>query len=266
MIVDLISSNLNVRLISKNVISVFSTNSDFTDNFILKLKHSKYNVNGLVRSSDDIICYIKKTYNIYENILLHVQKSSHINSNKFIEYMNYIGIHHLLWLNFHSLEKDDLSAVEILMQLSSDKPIIVIDYIDDNKYKEKLYSLLFYVALLNKVILLPFRNIFDAVNFSTCQCYVKDDNSVKLMSRFPNVFLNEEFHTDSHYYKSTRPSVYVKPSSLYYPNSYKYSLYELFLILMFSVKLMIIKFNNWRLSYNVNRLHSWLWTSHFTRK
>lgn len=252
MIADLINEHNDVRLITKNVMSVYSTNKEYTDNFIRKLKHSSYKVNNKTISSDEIICYVKKTYNIYENIYRFVERHQDINTDKFIEYLNYFNKYHLLWMHFYQLSKNDLSLIEILLQLSSNKQIIIIDYIDSYEYKDHLYSLLFNVGLDDKLVIVPFTNIIDAVNNSTCQCYVKSDNAVKVMSRFPNEFINYEFDTHIEYYTGKFPQLYCKSNSTTFPCSYKYSIYELLLIFLFSIKFALIKFNNWRLSYNVD--------------
>ena len=39
MIADLIDDKLDIRLISQNVMAVYSTNNEYKDSFIRKLKH-----------------------------------------------------------------------------------------------------------------------------------------------------------------------------------------------------------------------------------
>ena len=42
MIADLVDDKLKLRFITRNVMSVYSTNNEYTDDFIRKLKHSDY--------------------------------------------------------------------------------------------------------------------------------------------------------------------------------------------------------------------------------
>ena len=229
MIADLVDDKLKLRFITRNVMSVYSTNSEYTDSFIRRLKHSKYVINKQTEQSDSFISYVKKDYNIYKNILLYVKKDSHINDDKFVEYLNYFDLNHLLWLHFYQLSNDDNRLVEILMQLASNMPVIIIDYVDDLKYKDKLYSLLFHVGLENRLVVVPFKNIAEAVNNSTCQCYVKHPLAIKIQSGFSNDFINTEFNTSLEYYNGLRPKRYMNTDTAIIP-SYKYSWYELFLI------------------------------------
>ena len=251
MIADLIDDKLNIRLITRNVMSVYSTNSDYTDSFIRKLKHSSYKINDKCVSSDNFISYVKKDYNIYKNIYRFVSKNKHINTDKFIEYLNYLGLNHLLWLHFYQLNKEDLNVVEILMQFASDKPVIIINYIDESKYVEKLYSLLFYIGLEDRLVIVPYRDITKAVNNATCQCYVKQCGIAKIQSKFPNNFLNETFNTSDKYYTGLRPSVYRSESNVVKPISYTYSVYELILIMLFSIKMLYIHLYNWRTQWRL---------------
>lgn len=255
MIADL-SESSDIRLITKNVMAVFSTESELTDYFIRRLKFSNYLVNNKQRDAKEIISYVIKDYNTYENIYRFVERNNKFNANKFVEYLNYFCLGKLLWLHFYQLSKEDLSLVEILLQLSTNKSIVIIDYIDDSKYKIKLYSLLLHVALSDRLIIIPFKNLEDAVNYTTCQCYVKQKDVVKIMTKFPNEFLNSEFHTLALYYKPIHPHVYESNSYIVTPSSYHYSIYEIILILLFSIKMLLISFYNWRMKYHVNRLHS----------
>lgn len=225
--------------------SVYSTNSEYTDAFIRKLKHSKYIINKQIQQSDSFISYIKKDYNIYKNILRYVKKCKYINTDKFIEYLNYFGLNHLLWMHFYQLSRDDKSLVDILMLLASDMPVIIIDYIDELKYRQKLYSLLFHVGLDDRLIIVPFRNIADAVNNSTCQCYVKNQCAVKIQSNFSNNFINTEFNTSLEYYNGLRPKIYKQCNSAIVP-TYRYSWCELLLIFLFNIKMIYISLYNWR--------------------
>jgi len=246
MIADLIDDKLNIRLITRNIMSVYSTNNEYTDYFIRKLKHSDYTIDDKQVSSNSFISYVKRDYNIYKNISRFVSKNKHINNDKFTEYLNYFGLVHLLWLHFYQLSKEDLNLVEILMQLASDKPVVIIDYIDDSKYVEKLYSLLFHVGLEDRLIIVPYKDIFKAVNNATCQCYVNTPDAAKIQSRFPDNFLNETFNTTRGYYTGHRPPIYVKDSSIVKTISYTYSWYEILLIVLFSLKMLYIKLYNWR--------------------
>ena len=248
MIADLIG-NTGIRLITKNVMSVYSTNKEYTDSFIRYLKTHNYLVNGEPHTSNELIGYNKKTYNIYENIYMFAKRHDDINLNKFIEYLNFLDLGHTLIMHFYQLDNDTLSLIESLLQLSTYKPIIIIDYVDSLKYKDKIYSLLFHIGLENRLIIVPFTNIQDAVNCSTWQCYVKSPTQVKTLPRFSNDFLNHEFNTHLKYYTGIRPSVYHNEIMKYTLNSYRYSYYEVFLIILFAIKFIIIKFNNWRLSY-----------------
>lgn len=225
--------------------SVYSTNSEYTDAFIRKLKHSEYIINKQTRQSDSFISYIKKDYNLYKNILRYVKKCKHINTDKFIEYLNYFGLNHLLWMHFYQLSRDDKSLVDILMLLASDMPVIIIDYIDELKYRYKLYSLLFHVGLDDRLIIVPFKNIADAVNNSTCQCYIKHPCAVKIQSDFSNNFINTEFNTSREYYNGLRPKIYKQCNSAIVP-TYRYSWCELLLIFLFSIKMIYISLYNWR--------------------
>ena len=247
MIADLIDDKFNIRLITKNVMSVYSTNNEYTDYFIRKLKHSNYIINNRITiQSDKFISYIKKTYNIYENIFKYVSRRDDISTCKFIEYLNYLDLNHLLWLHFYQLSKDNLSIVEILLQLSTNKNIIVIDYIDHLKCKDRLYSLLFKIGLDDRLIIVPFKDISDALNYSTCQCYVKSFNDAKIQSRFSEEYISYEFNSKLSCYKSDRPKVYIKNSNAIIPASYKYSLYELITIFLFNIKMLLINLYNWR--------------------
>lgn len=249
MIADLIEST-DIRLITKNVMSVYSTNKEYTDSFIRYLKTHNYLVNNVPHIANDLIGYNKKTYNIYENIYRFAKRHTDINLNKFIEYLNFLDLGHILLMHFYQLDNDTLSLIESLLQLSTYKPIVIIDYIDNLKYKDKIYSLLFHIGLDDRLIIVPFTNIQDAVNNSTWQCYVKSPTQVKTLPRFSNEFLNHEFNTHTHYYTGNLPVIYHNPSYIYSIQSYKYTLYEIFLIFLFAIKLYIIKFNNWRLSYS----------------
>ena len=245
MIADLVDDKLKIRFITRNVMSVYSTNSEDTDAFIRKLKHSEYIINKQMHQSDSFISYTKKDYNIYKNILRYVKKCRRINTYKFIEYINYFDLNHLLWMHFYQLSRDDRQLVDTLMLLSSNMPVIVTDYIDDLKYRYKLYSLLFHVGLDDRLIIVPFKNITDAVNHSTCQCYVKNPCTVKIQSDFSNNFINTEFNTSLEYYNGLRPKIYKQCNSAIVP-TYKYSWCELLLIFLFSIKMIYISLYNWR--------------------
>ena len=71
MIADLIEYNKHrseIRLITKNVMSVYSIKQAYTDNLIHKLKHADYLVDNKIIKSSDIISYNDKKYNMYENV------------------------------------------------------------------------------------------------------------------------------------------------------------------------------------------------------
>ena len=60
MIADLIEYNKHrseIRLITKNVMSVYSIKQIYTDNLIHKLKHADYIVDNKIRKASDIISY-----------------------------------------------------------------------------------------------------------------------------------------------------------------------------------------------------------------
>lgn len=248
MIADLIDDKLNIRLITRNVMAVYSSDSNYTDEFLLKLKHSNYSVNDSILESSSIISYIKKTYNQCKNIFRFVKFNKHIDENKFIEYVNYFDIQYILWLHFYQLDNDTLSIVELLMQLASDKPIIITSYIEE-KYYTKIFSLLFHVGLEDRLIIIPFSDIKVAANNSTCQCYVKDIDRISIQSRFPEAFIQEELHISDQLYDGTRPYLYQKSEVIIKPDSYKYSISEYFLIILFSIMMLFIRFNNWRYTY-----------------
>ena len=246
MIADLVDDKLNIRLITRNVMSVYSTDSEYTDSFIRKLKHSDYTIDDKPVSPNSFISYIKRDYNIYKNIFRFVSDDKHIDEDKFTEYLTYLDLNHLLWLHFYQLDSETLNIVEILMQLASDKPVVIINYIDGSKYVEKLFSLVFHVGLEDRLIIIPYKDIDKAVNNSTCQCYVNRPDAAKIQSRFPDNFLNETFKTTKGYYTGHHPPVYVKDSNIVKPVSYTYSVYEIVLIMLFSIKMLYIQFFNWR--------------------
>lgn len=252
MIADIIDNKLHIRLITRNIMSVYSTDSEYVGKFIRKLKHSKYIVNNdKTVNSDDIISYVKRTYNTHENIYRFVRRHSDIDTNKFIEYLNFIDLHHLLWLHFYQLSEQNLSIIEILLQLSTNKPIVIVDYIDGLKHKDKLYTLLFHVGLENRLIIVPFNDIDEAVNNSTCQCYIKSEDSVTVCSKFPNEYIEKEFNTSPHvYYTGLKPLLYRRSSYIIKPTSYTYTITEIVLIILFSLKMLLITFNNWRTKVN----------------
>lgn len=252
MIADLIDDKLHLRLITRNILSVYSTNNEYTDYIIQKLKHSEYKVNSNL-NKQSLISYSTHNYNIYENIYRYVKNDSKINYNKFIEYLNYFDLCYLLWLHFYQLDHKQQLMIETLFNLSSNARIIILDYLDElSEYKLKLYSLIFNVGLEDKIIIIPHTNITDAVNNSTCQCYIKNKQAVKIQSTFSNAFLNKEFNTSVEYYKNCRPKIYKKEINYIVPNSYKYTLYELFCIFIYRIKMIYTSFYLWRTSTNVN--------------
>lgn len=248
MIASILNKNMDVRLITHNVMAVYSTNKEYLESFIRKLKHSDYEVDDIVVHSKDIISYVVRDYNIHENIYLFVKQNKDIRENKFIEYLNFLGLSHLLWLHFFQLSKEYRTIVEIVAQLASNKPIVILDYIDDLSLKEKLYTLSFHVGLEDRLIMIPFKDTHEAVNNSTCQCYVKSPNQIKILPKFSSAFLNAEFNTSFVYYDSPLPSIYLKSNEMIIvPTNYKYSFIELLMIFIYSIRMMLINFYNWRM-------------------
>lgn len=245
MIADLVDDNLNIRLITRNVMAVYSTDQTYVDNFLLKLKHSSYIVNNTVTRSDSIISYVKNDYNKFRNVYRFVKSKKDLDVAKFIEYISFFNLQHLLWLHFYDIDCDTISLVELIMQLSSDKPIIITSYID-SKYYDRIFSLLFHVGLEDRLIIVPIKDVKTAANNSTCQCYIKDADKVSIHSRFPEAFIKEEFGIDDFIYTGLRPSIYHKNDIILSPVSYRYSFYEYLLIILFSIKMMFIHFTNWR--------------------
>lgn len=244
MIADLIHDKLKIRLITRNVMSVYSTDTRYTDSFIRTLKHSNYVVNKESVSSDSFVSYVKKNYNVYENVFLHIKHNKEFRLEKFVEYLNFFNLNHLLWVHFYQLKYDELNLIELLMQLSTTKKVVVTNYIDTYKDKDKLYTLVFHVGLEDRLIIIPFRNIVDAVNNSTCQCYVKKENVAKIQATFSNEFINSEFNTSVDYYTRKRPLIYHANKNYIVP-SYKYNVSELFLIFLYSIKMTLIALFNW---------------------
>ena len=249
MIADLINSSLDVRLITRNVMAVYSSNSEYTDHFIYNLKHSKYMVNDNVVAANEIISAVNKNYNIYKVVYKVASESNNIDLTSFINYMSYLNLERFLWLKFADLSCNTRKLIEILLCLSSNKKILILDYIDQYKFRHKIYSILFHIGLKDKLIIVPFTNIYDAVNNSTCQCYVKHKFAVKIKSEFSNEFLNSELHTSKIYYNGSRPRIYNNTKLVVCPTSYKYSLYDMFMIFLYSLKMLYYTFYNWRHRY-----------------
>lgn len=244
MIADLIDADYSVRFITRNVMSVFSSNTNYISHLLYKIKHSRYSVdNESFVESEDIVAYISRDYNIKENVFLYVRKRFDI--SKFSEYLNFFDKNHLLWLHFCDLSAHDRLLVEILIALLKNKKITVLDYFDDAQFAKDLVSLLFKIGLDDRLIIYPCVNISFGLNNSTCQCYVRDKKSAKVQSRFSEEYLAEELQTLDVRYDSYRPLVYRKNSDYLVPISYKYSLYELLLIFLFSIKMLCIKVFNW---------------------
>ena len=247
MIADLVHNSIKLRLITKNVMSVYSTNNEYTDRFILELFRSKYTVNDEILNSDELICRPFKDYNRYENLYRYVISQCNNATDTFIEYLSYLNLTHLLWVHLYELSDEHLHIVELLIQLVSNKPIIVLEPIENISLYDDLRSIISYVGLKDKLIIIPFTNIELAVNDSTCQCYVKSPTSVKIESRFPEEFINLEFKSSYSYYTRAKCQRYMKPSFTLSPTSYRYTLFEYVLIILFKIKLMlIIAVNNWR--------------------
>ena len=243
MIYDSMDIDYDVRLITRNVMSVFSSNEDYVSHFAYKIKHTEYLVKDKCIKADSIVSFINRDYNINSNIFRYVKKR--FNIKKFTEYLNYFGKNHLLWLHFSDLEKEDKLLVEILIALLKNKPITVLDYFDDTSYASDMISLLFKIGLEDRLIIYPCRNVSFGISNSTCQCYVKSFDSAKIKPRFSEEYLSEELHISDVRYDSNRPIVYRKNDGHLFPISYKYSLYELLLIFLFSIKMLCIKVFNW---------------------
>lgn len=245
MIADLIDDKLHVRLITRNVMSVYSTDSKYTDDFILKLKHSFYTINYSDKQSysNTFIAYLIRDYNKYKNIFRYISK--HYNIKKFTEYLNFFDKNHLLWLHFADLSNDDLCLIECLILLLSDKQIIILDYFDDKPFASQMMSLLFKIGLEDKLIIYPCKDVNFGINNSTCQCFIQSADSVKIQSRFLDHYLSEQLNSEIHY-NSCHPTIYNSTDNYIIPQKYSYTLYEIILILMFSIKMIYIKFYNWR--------------------
>lgn len=245
MIYDLIDSKLDVRLITRNVMSVYSTDKEYTDSFIRKLKHSDYVHNKSIVSSDKIIAYTRRFYNPYEFVYTYAKSSLDIDFAKLSSYLSFIGVDYLLWMKFYQIDYDAKRLLENLLLLASHKPIVILDYIDSYKFKNKLYTLAFHVGLEDRLIIIPFTNICDAVNNSTCQCYVKNDNAIKVQAEFSNSFLNTEFATSIEYYNRQRPAMYNNQSHALVPVKMNHSLYDILLLICYRIKLFFIYFYIW---------------------
>lgn len=244
MIADLIDSDYSIRLITRNVMAVFSSDCDYIDHFVHNIKHSRYilNNNDSVES-ESIVSYITRDYNIQENIFRYVKKRFDI--DKFSEYLTFFDKNHLLWLHFSELSRYDRLLVEIIIALLSDKRIICLDYFDDAPFAKDMITLLFRVGLENKLIIYPCRDVLFGLNNSTCQCYIRDKISAKIQSRFSEEYLSQELHSLNVRYSSDRPLVYRRSTDYIFPLSYRYSLSEVLLIFLFSIKLFYAKVFNW---------------------
>ena len=236
MIADLVDNAIDIRLITRNVMSVFSSNSEYITHFSYKIKHTKYTVdNESLVKSEDIVAFISRDYNIKENIFRYIKKR--FNVDKFSEYLNFFGKNHLLWLRFSDLSDQDRLLVEILIALSKDKKITFLDYFDDAPFAHDLISLLYEIGLEDKLIIYPCRDVAFGISNSTCQCYVKSYKSAKIQSRFSEEYLAEELSALDIRYTASRPCVYIKHYDYLIPKSYHYSLQEILLIFLFSIKL-----------------------------
>lgn len=248
MIFDLINSDYKVRLVTKNVLSVFSKNKSYTDKFISTLRNGTFKLNGSIKTSETIISYNTYNDNIYENVSNFIDRYTS-NSKKVHEYISSFNLNHILWLRLKDLSTDEYNLLKLFLQLASDKPIIITNYIEKNKYKDKIYSLLLRVGLEDKIIIVPFSDVKEAVSVSTSQCYVKSKKDVKILSKFPNEFLNVEFKTHLNYYKNNNIKFYIKSNNNdITPNKYKYSLYEILNIIIYRLKMFIISCICWCLN------------------
>lgn len=248
MFVDLLDRNYKIRLITKNVLSVFSTNDNAVSDFLTTLSNAKFKVNNKdIVDSCKLISNINYNYNKYENVFRYIVKQNKINKSKVIEYISFFNINYILWLSFDQVNKFELQILNVILQLSTDKPIIITDYFDDNPFKYKLYSLLFNIGLEDRLVIVPFRNISDAVSNSTCQCYVKEINDARIQTKFSVEYLNYEFKSALNYYKiSSTPCIYTNNELQLCPTNYKYTFYQLLLITFYNIKLMLLTIFNWR--------------------
>lgn len=244
MIFDLIDDSIEIRLITRNVMSVFSASKENTDRILRKIKHGTYLCCG--EKEKNLVAYSRKDYNIYSNIFEYVSNKSKYNTDTFAEYLNYFNLNHLLWMRFVDLRDDERCLVEILIQILSDKPIVVLDYIEKFPYKDRLCSLIYQEGLKDRIIIIPYTDIAAAVNNSTCQCYVRDLNDIKVQSKFSNAYLNTEFNTTTEYYTGKVPMLYEGCLDYLLPSSYRYQLNELFLIFLYRLYYIWILFFNWR--------------------
>lgn len=248
MFADLLDQNYKIRLITNNVLAVFSTNDIPVLDFLNVILDSKFKINNNnIVNSESVISTYNTKYNKYENIFRYIVKQNKINKTKVIEYISFFNINYILWLSFDQINKFELQILNVILQLSTNKPIIITDYFDDNPFKYKLYSLLFNIGLEDRLVIVPFRNISDAVSNSTCQCYVKEINDARIQTKFPVEYLNYEFKSNLNYYKiSNTPCIYTNNELQLCPTNYKYTLYQLALIILYNIKLMLFTIFNWR--------------------
>lgn len=252
MIADLINDTYKVRLITKNVMSVFSSSKSDLDEFLTLLHSSNYIVNGLVKSADNILCYKLPNINKFECVY-HILEKHTSNLSKSIEYISYLGLNHILWIKWHHLSDSDLLAVSTVIRLMSERKIILIDCIESHQLRDKLYSIAYNIGIADKLVIIPYTSVFEAVNNSTCQCYFKHDFGAKIISKFSNEFLNKEFNTSVNYYHTSKPKVYCNTSAVLAPTSYKYSAYDLILIYLYSIKILFLNLiTHWRFINNVS--------------
>lgn len=246
MIADLVNSKYKLRLITMNVMSVFSKSNHALIDFIQTLKHSQYIINDKVVDADLIISYPLKFYNIYRNVYDFITTHTEYNIATISKYLSNFKLSHILWLNFNQLSQDELQVLMLIMQLSTSKKIIITDFIDQNKFKHQLYSLLYACGLQNKIIIIPFTNINDAINNSTCQCYVQSISNVKVLPKFSDKYLQHELNTSDVKYTLQKPLIYNDNHSFIKPINYHYSFYNLLLIFIYRLKMLLTLFINWR--------------------
>ena len=151
MIADLVDNAIDIRLITRNVMSIFSTKDEYVDHLAYVIKHTRFLVNDEIVRSEKIVAFVDRDYNSEENIFRYVNKRFSI--RKFTEYLNFFDKNHLLWLHFSDLSKYDRLLVEILVALIHDKQIIYLDYFDDAPFANDLISLLFEIGLEDKLII-----------------------------------------------------------------------------------------------------------------
>lgn len=241
MIADLINNKYPIRLITHNVMSVFSPSQKYLEEFLSTLKSSKYLKCGCTVSANSFICYDINIPSKYISTYLILAKYSN-NLAKALEYISYLNLNYTLWTRWFQLSPDDILAIITVIKLVSSKEVILLDYIDHHPLKDKLYSLAYHTGLSDKLIIIPFKSITEAVNHSTCQCYIKPGIGVKVLPKFSNEFLNNEFNTSCMYYKFTNIKQYRREHFTLAPAGIKYTFIDLIAIVLGTLNLIFTKY------------------------